>query len=738
MKQNIKIFTLACSAIIISSCQGWKLPMPDNYVAPKINGIEATQSGASTTLVLSAVMQSTSTTGQIESCGFYYCKGTDFGNATKVQSSYNASDNKFTYNVTIREYDENYSFKAYISDGRSEILSEAKQYKLKSLNEYVKFSAPEITSKTETSANVKYTATTADGVSINECGICYGTTQDLTKEGIHVSGEIASGNIQNTITGLTAGVLYYIRPYVADGNSTAYGDVSSFNLVSAPVLKTKEVTDVKEYSAVSGGENISDFNDAITQKGVVWSISNTPTLDKDSFTKEGSGKDNFSSTLNNLEPGTTYYVRAYATNVNGTGYGEVRSFTTKSTIPTVNTVNITGVTSSSAQLAGSVSATGGADVTERGFVYSKATNPTISSTKVTCGTGAGEYSSTLNELDYATTYYVRAYAINAVGVAYGSELSFNTAAIAASITTTAVSEITSTTAVSGGTITNDGGSFVQQKGIIWSTSHNPTTALNTKTSEGTGNTAFSSSMTGLKPNTTYYVRAYVTTGISTEYGNEVSFTTEKGLAQISTSTATNIGTTSVTLGGNVSFDGGLSVTERGVVWSTSQNPTTSSSKKTNGTGEGEYTCDITGLYPGTIYYFRAYAINSAGTVYGEEKSFTTNIALATVTTASVTDITVTTAKCGGNITNAGGGNITAKGIVWSTEQNPTISLSTRTTDGSGTGSFNSNLANLKKGQIYYVRAYATNEAGTAYGEQKTFRTNSEGGTEGVGNEEYEW
>lgn len=94
-----------------------------------------------------------------------------------------------------------------------------------------------------------------------------------------------------------------------------------------------------------------------------------------------------------------------------------------------------------------------------------------------------------------------------------------------------------------------------------------------------------------------------------------------------------------------------------------------------------------------------------------------------LTTSAVNDITQTTANCGGNITTDGGSTVTARGVCWSTNQNPTIA-DTKTTDGTGTGSFPSNLTGLTANTTYYVRAYATNGAGTAYGEQQSFTTQS--------------
>lgn len=196
------------------------------------------------------------------------------------------------------------------------------------------------------------------------------------------------------------------------------------------------------------------------------------------------------------------------------------------------------------------------------------------------------------------------------------------------------------------------------------------------------------------------------------------------LATLTTTAVSSITSTTASSGGNISNDGGGAVTARGVVWSTSQNPTIAlTTKTTDGTGTGSFTSNLTGLSPGTVYYVRAYATNSAGTAYGNQLSFTSAaVVLATITTTTTSSITSTTASSGGNISNDGGGAVTARGVIWSTNQNPTIALTTKTVDGTGTGSFTSNLTGLSPSTLYYVRAYATNSAGTAYGNQQTLTT----------------
>ncbi len=190
------------------------------------------------------------------------------------------------------------------------------------------------------------------------------------------------------------------------------------------------------------------------------------------------------------------------------------------------------------------------------------------------------------------------------------------------VTTTSISGITQNSASSGGNVTSDGGANVTSRGVCWSTTSNPTIS-NSKTNDGNLTGVFTSSVTGLSAGTTYHVRAYATNSAGTGYGSDLSFTTASAPVApvVTTSSITNITQTTASSGGNVTSDGGASVTARGVCWNTTGNPTTSSSKTTDGTGAGTFTSSITGLSNGTTYYVRAYATNSVGTTYGNELSF---------------------------------------------------------------------------------------------------------------------
>ncbi|MCX6227072.1 MAG: hypothetical protein NTV01_20375 [Bacteroidia bacterium] len=290
------------------------------------------------------------------------------------------------------------------------------------------------------------------------------------------------------------------------------------------------------------------------------------------------------------------------------------------------------------------------------------------------------------------------------------------------LTTSAVSNITTTTANSGGNITSDGKATVTARGVCWSTSPSPV-VTGSRTTDGTGTGIFASNITGLTANTTYYVRAYATNSAGTGYGSDITFmTTAIVLPAVTTNEATAITQTTATSGGNITSDGAATVSARGVCWSTIPSPIATGNHTTDGTGTGIFASNITGLTANSTYYARAYATNSAGTGYGPDITFmTTPVVLPSVTTTEATAITPTTATSGGDVTSDGGGSVIARGVCWNISQNPTISNS-RSTNGIGTGSFTSNIIRLSPSTIYYVKAYATNSAGTSYGGEISFIT----------------
>jgi len=324
---------------------------------------------------------------------------------------------------------------------------------------------------------------------------------------------------------------------------------------------------------------------------------------------------------------------------------------------TLTTAAVSGITGSTATSGGNITNDGGASVSARGVAYGTSANPTVSGTVTSNGTGTGAFTSSITGLSASTAYFVRAYATNSAGTAYGNELTFTTAVqqVAPTVTTTAISSITSSSAVSGGDVTSDGNASVTARGVAYGTAANPTTA-NTTVSGGAGTGAFSSNITGLSASTTYNVRAYATNSVGTSYGSNLSFTTSAPpatLASVSTTVASSVTCSTATSGGNVTSDGGASVTARGVAYGTVANPTTANSTVSAGTGTGSFTSNLTGLSASTTYNMRAFATNSVGTAYGSQESFSTTACGSPGITAScvgtgtnvVTTIPVLSSTC---------------------------------------------------------------------------------------------
>jgi uncharacterized protein (TIGR02145 family) len=385
-------------------------------------------------------------------------------------------------------------------------------------------------------------------------------------------------------------------------------------------------------------------------------------------------------------------------------------------IPSLVTINITDITANSLTSGGLVFSSGGDTVRSRGICLSTDIDPEVcdsSDIKTVDGTGTGGYTSYVSGLMPGTTYYIRAYATNVVGSGYGNQYVVTTKGELLSIKTTAVSSITSVAAVSGGNITGDGMPGITSRGVCWGTNSGPTIADN-KTSDGSGLGEFASTITGLTTGTTYYVRAYATSVSGTFYGNEVTFKSEcippaaplaiTGSATVDQN-ATGIvysiaGVQGVSLYNWMVPSGAIIISGQG----------TTSVTVNFGSSGGNVSVRSERSCGSSVYTSLIVTVTVAG-------------AIPVLTTKDITcgAFTSTTASGGGNITSDGGSAVTVRGVCWSTTNSPTTANSI-TSDGPGTGSFTSNLTGLTEGKTYYARAFATNSAGTAYGNEVSFTT----------------
>ena len=397
-------------------------------------------------------------------------------------------------------------------------------------------------------------------------------------------------------------------------------------------------------------------------------------------------------------------------------------------LATLSTFVDSDVTLTGATTGGNVLTSGYTMVTSRGVCWNTTGSPTTADSKTIDGSGTGMFVSYMTGLAEGTTYYYRSYGINAVGTAYGDEMSFTTIAGLPILTTNTITDICKTGATTGGNVISDGGpnATPSRRGVCWSKSTIPTNIdpayQDNIMPSGAGPGYFTLYISPLDSGTTYYVRSYdinLYDGVNEQYayGNELSFVTVD-TSIVTTSIPSIILDTSATAGGEVTSIGGSFVTARGVCWSTSLNPTISDPKTTDGSGLGTFISNVTGLSAIVTYHIRAYSTNFAGTSYGSDITFTT-IDIPTVTTDAPTNILDISATCGGNVLYDGTSLVTARGVCWNNTGTPTIS-DPKTTNGTGTGVFVSSITSLTPGSTYYVRAYATNLAGTAYGGEQTF------------------
>ncbi len=268
----------------------------------------------------------------------------------------------------------------------------------------------------------------ADTTAVFEWGTDYSYGSTVTSVQSPLSGT-GTQAVNVGISGLVQGTTYHFRVKGTNSEGIRYGDDQTFATDgSNPSVTTTKASSITYTSATTGGNVTSDGGSPVTARGVCWRTTENPTTD-DNVVQGGAGTGTFSCEITGLSPAGTYYVRAYATNSTGTGYGDNVAFTTTSpspTAPTVTTSPVSSITTSSAKCGGTVTSEGGAVVTARGVCWSTSANPTTGQSHTTDGTGAGSFASAIEGLKPGMTYHVRAYATNVVETAYGTDRSFTT------------------------------------------------------------------------------------------------------------------------------------------------------------------------------------------------------------------------------------------------------------------------------------------------------------------------
>jgi len=632
----------------------------------------------------------------------------------------------FTNIITGLTEETTYYVRAYAANSAGIVYGEELTFTTAS---FAKLTTTDVTDISRTSALGWGQITDDGGLEVTERGICWDILEKPTVElSAKTSKGVGTGDFASNITNLIAGTTYYVRAYAITGAGVAYGNQKTF-ITAPPILadiSTKAIRDVKATTAVGEGIINNTGGVPIIAQGFCWSIVPKPTIGLSTKTvnKDSQGVGDYIYNVSDLKPNTIYYIRAYATNIVGTIYGEELSFTTL--VPELATVITTTISDNNGKTAisgGNIINNGGVLIQERGLCWSTSPNPTVDlSQKNVNGSGIGDYSSVITNLQPGTIYYVRAYATSIVGISYGNEIVFKTPSLPIIKTYYATSAVGNI--ICGGDISSDGGAEVTQWGIYWSINEDMSGARHLY-NIGINPGSYAYNIPDLKPNTLYFAYAYAINSVGKTNGEKVNFLTPTKAILI-TNPVSSITRTTAKGGGNITSDGRTPIKCKGICWSLNPNPDIYTSLKIEDKtdpGIGSFTYDLTDLIANTDYYVRAYAINNVDVAYGNQVIFRTQPAkLASLTTTDISSISNTEAVSGGEITDNGGALITQRGVCWSIDHNPTVDLSTKTTNGSGMGNFMSNVTDLTSGTTYYIRAYATSAAGTAYGDEKTFTT----------------
>ena len=570
------------------------------------------------------------------------------------------------------------------------------------------------------------------GDTITVRGLCWGTSHDPTVAGsksIETGGE---GSFSSTMSGLTPNTTYYVRAYATNTLGTGYGLEITFITQAANVMSnvtTTSISNINSTFATSGGTVTCDGGSAVTSRGVCWNTSTAPTTSNDK-TVNGSGMGVFTSNITGLAGGTTYFARAYATSSAGTSYGNELSFST------ISTASCSPLTIN--HQAGNVAPV------NKTVTYGTVANIPGAPLRcwITSNLGSDHQATAVDDTTEASAGWYWQFNRKQGYKHNGSSRTPNTAWITSineSLDWEASNDPCNIELGCGWRVPTDSEwNNVDASGNWnnWDGPWNSPLKMHAAGMLEMGNGALS--YRGVKgiywsskqqnatagwilmfTSTSSYISSYPkTAGFPLRCIKNTDGTTTT--PTVTSSLIINITQNTATSGGNVTSDGGCPVTTRGVCWSTSAGPTTSNSSLISGSGTGIFTANLTGLISNTLYYLRAFATNSNGTVYGNEISFVT---FPSITTEAITGITQTTASTGGTIAVGGGATVTSRGVCWSTTIDPVVTGS-HTLNGIGAGGFLSNITGLTAATLYYVRAYAVNGGGTAYGEQLSFMTSS--------------
>lgn len=661
---------------------------------------------------------------KVAECGIMYSTFSGMADA-QTQTVDNSTEGDFTVALTGLIPGTTYYYCTYASSGYSTAKGEIREFRTPS-NTGPVFGHTQVTNLTATSVGVSVTLEDDGGTDLILSGYVYKQVDSeedngfkFGEEGTNFS-QCEATDYRTVLKDLVPGKMYGIRPY-GKSSEDGYGEAVfvTMNTTSVPALSSCALSDTTEAAITVSARILSEGTSVVTERGFCYSMENaTPTERNLTVVDEGATAD-MTAVLTNLRSRAKYYIRAYAKNDEGYGYGEVIEYVVpEHTVLEVETSQVTDITSSSAKLYGHITANN-VTVKSCGFCWStENTIPDIDKdSKYEMSTKAESFATVLTGLSFGKTYYFRAFAVNEKDeVYYGAVMSFVTTDIQLpSVTTSAATDITETSARVSGSITSDGNGTVSAKGFCWSTTNASPTVSDSKHEVSGEGTSFATVLTGLAPGQRYHVRFYAVNEKGTAYGAVHTFTTVKTyLPTLSATTVSDVTASSATVTSAVTSDGGAEITEQGFCYATVSMPTTADNViKTTG---GNMTVTITGLAEETRFYVRSYAVNKNGTSYGEVTSFVTDktIVLPSLSEVMTGSITPSSFAVSASVVSDGNGTMSEQGFCF-VKGNVTPTVNDNKVMSSGNGaSLSATVDGLEASTAYTVCAYARNEKGVAY------------------------
>lgn len=382
-----------------------------------------------------------------------------------------------------------------------------------------------------------------------------------------------------------------------------------------PYVITGSVHSVMATSVSCDGFVLSEGGASVTERGICWDTLPEPTLSS-SYVPAGAGTGTFTATLTGLEPATSYYCRAYATNAIGTSFGETIQFTSGNyLIPTVATGEVSAITDSSAVAGGMVINDGGQPVTEQGICWGLTATPTLADSHVAAAMTSSGFSCAMSGLVSATNYYVRAYATNSIGTAYGAVVSFTTEAGLPTVSLDSITTIGSSYATCHGTLVSDGGDPATLVGLCWASSPNPTIADNhVEWSGGVG--SFSRAISGIH-DSVCYVRPYATNVTGTVYGNTLMFSPDTMPTSVQVSLV-HLDHNYATIRVTIVCDSTTAIANRGLCMDTLPQPDLSDLDFSATGTDNTFNIHVGNLERASTYYLRGHCLSNGTLLYSDD------------------------------------------------------------------------------------------------------------------------